>query len=252
MNCSDIISDLGYSCQCVDGEVMYIASPFSLGYDSERIGAYVCEKNGMAYITDDGDQLFTAQTHGLRLNVSKINKMKSLLEGYNVNITDSGEVAAWCEKEKISMFLPIYLEASIRLSSEIDSMFAAAQKNFHDVVSDILDEYMPRRVSKDVEYLGTSGHQISFPFVIDFNKPSQKIIQTISSNNGKSARWDQVLKTVGKLVEVKSDENPNGALVVIEPCDNEEVVMQARMALVDYAGVIELRDHSSLIKRLVA
>jgi hypothetical protein len=253
MNCSELIDSINYSCQQMSDGVTYISSPFSMGYDPETIGAFVLNKGGgRLYVTDDGNQLFTAHTHGLSLNKSKVERMSEILSRYGVSITETGEVAGWCDESSIREFLPRYLEASIRLSDEVWEMFSGTPRTFEDKVAELLEVSLPRRVKRDAILVGASGHQLSFPFVIDFGTPAQKVVQTIAANKGKQPRWSLVMQTLGKLVDLKAVDDGAQAFVVLEPSHNAETVRQVRSALVDYASVMELREQSKLIERLAA
>ncbi|MGQ7286043.1 DUF1828 domain-containing protein [Vreelandella venusta] len=252
MNCAHIIENVGFSCQKIKEDVTYISSPYSLGYDPERIGAFVLKQGGdKLYITDDGNQLFTAQTHGLTLNKSKTDRIVEVLSRYGVSLTESGEVAGWCTESSIREFLPRYLEASIRLSDEVWEMFSGAPSLFEDKVAKLLEAGLPKRVKRDATFIGASGHQLSFPFVIDFGTPSQKVVQTIATK-GEKPRWSLVMQALGKLVDLKAVDDSAKAFVVLEQSNDEAAFSQVRTALVDYASVMDMSDHSRLLKRLAA
>ena len=252
MNCAQIIENLGFSCQQLGDGVTYISSPYSMGYDPETIGAFVLKKgDGRLYVTDDGNQLFTAQTHGLSMNKSKMVRMSEVLSRYGVSVTETGEVAGWCDESNIRDFLPRYLEASIRLSDEVWEMFSGTPRTFEDKVAELLQDSFQNRLKRDAVFTGASGHQLHFPFVIDFGTPTQKVVQTIATK-GEQPKWHLVMQTLGKLVDLKAVDESTKAFVVLEPSHKSETVMQVRSALVDYASVMELRDHSKLIDRLVA
>lgn len=252
MNCAQLTEKTGFSCHQIQDGITYISSPYTMGYDPETIGAYVLDKgDGKVYVTDDGNQLFTAQTHGLNLNKVKMQRMDDILTKYGISITSSGEVAGWCDKSNVNDFISRYLEASIRLSDEVWEMFTATPKTFEDVVGELLENELPKRIKRDAVFIGASGHQLSFPFVIDFGTPNQKVVQTISTK-GKSLKWNLVLQSLGKLVELKSVDEEIKAFVVIENSENSESIHQARSALVEHASVMELRDHKKLVERIIA
>lgn len=252
MNCAQIIENVGFSCQKIKENVTYISSPYSLGYDPERIGAFVLKQGAdRLYVTDDGNQLFTAQTHGLSLNKAKTDRITEVLSRYGISLTESGEVAGWCTEASINEFLPRYLEASIRLSDEVWEMFSGVPKGFEDKVAKLLEEALPRRVKRDATFIGASGHQLSFPFVIDFGTSSQKIVQTIATK-GEKPKWSLVMQALGKLVDLKAVDDAAKTFVVLEHSDDEAAFSQVRSALVDYASVMDMRDQERIIKRLAA
>lgn len=252
MNCMQIKEAVGYGCSPVKDGVMYLNSPFTLGYDPETIGAYVLEEDdGGVYVTDDGAQIFTALSHGVTLSTRKSQRLNEMLNAYGLSITQQGEVAGRCRQEEVGPFFARYLEASIQLSDEISEMFPSAPKSFEDRVGEILDRQLPRRISRNVAFSGASGHQLVFPFVIDFDTENQKVVQTISTR-GQDPRWSTVMQALGKLVDFKEAHETARTFVVLESSAHGDVTRQAKSALVKYASVIEMTEPRDLTRRLDA
>ncbi|WP_404462959.1 DUF1828 domain-containing protein [Vreelandella aquamarina] len=253
MNCMLIKEALGYQCTPVKEGVFFLNSAFTHGYDPESLGAYVVDNGeGKLTITDDGNQLFTAQTHGVNITPRRIKKLDELLSAYQLSIKHTGEVTGTCREDEVGHFLARYFEASIRLTDAISEMFPGAPKSFEDRVGDILIKGMDRnRVTRNFTTVGSSGHQLTFPFAIDVNTDHAKVIQPISTR-GQDPRWSTVMQTLGKLVEFKQAHESTTAFVVLEPGANPEGAAQAKAALVKYANILEFSSDNQLLSRLAA
>mgnify|MGYP006408397655 FL=1 len=254
MNCMHIKEALGYQCTPIKEGVFFLNSAITHGYDPESIGAYVVDDGqGKVTITDDGNQLFTAQTHGVNINARRIKKLSELLAAYQLHIKNTGEVTGTCKEDEVGRFLTRYFEASIRLSDAIAEMFPGAPKSFEDRVGDILEKGIlnKKRITRNYTTQGSSGHQLTFPFAIDANTDHTKVIQPISTR-GQDPRWSTVMQTLGKLVEYKEAHENTQAFVVLEPGANAEGAAQAKAALVKYANILELSSDELLISRLAA
>ncbi|WP_083024062.1 DUF1828 domain-containing protein [Vreelandella lionensis] len=253
MNCMHIKEALGYQCTPVKEGVFFLNSAFTHGYDPESLGAYVVDDGqGKLTITDDGNQLFTAQTHGVNITPRRIRKLDELLSAYQLSIKNTGEVTGTCREEEVGHFLSRYFEASIRLSDAISEMFPGAPKSFEDRVGDILNKGLTKqRITRNFTTQGSSGHQLTFPFAIDANTDHAKVIQPISTR-GQDPRWSTVMQTLGKLVEFKQAHESTQAFVILEPGANAEGAAQAKAALVKYANILELSSDDLLINRLAA
>lgn len=252
MNCLQIKETLGYQCTPIKEGVFFLNSSFTHGYDPESLGAYVVDSgNGRMTITDDGNQLYTAQTHGVNLTAHRCKKLDDMLAAYRLSITADGEVAGTCKTDEIGHFLHRYFEASIRLSDAIWEMFPGAPKSFEDKVGDILKKGIPaRRITKNFTIQGASGHQLTFPFAIDAQTDHAKVIQPISTR-GQDPRWSTVMQTLGKLVEFKQAHESARAFVILEAGARSEGSQHAKAALVQYASVIK-HDNENLIHLLAA
>lgn len=253
MNCIQINEALGYQCTPVKEGVFFLNSAFSYGYDPESIGAYVVTNGqGSITITDDGNQLFTAQTHGINITARRVKKLNELLSPYHLSIKETGEITGSCLENEIGGFLTRYFEASIRLSEAVSEMFPDAPKSFEDRVGDILTKKVDeRRITKNFTTHGSSGHQLVFPFAVDIDTDHMKVIQTISTR-GLDPRWPTVMQTLGKLVEFKEVYEDTQALVVFEPGASVERTKQVKAALVKYASIIELDNDDRLLNCLAA
>lgn len=253
MNCMHIKEALGYQCTPVKEGVFFLNSAFTHGYDPESLGVYVVDDGqGNLVITDDGNQLFTAQSHGVNITKRRIEKLDKLLSAYHLSIKNTGEVTGTCRQDELSLFLPRYFEASIRLSDAISEMFPGAPKSFEDRVGEILNKGLARqRITRNFTTQGASGHQLTFPFAVDINTDHAKVIQPISIR-GQDPHWSTVMQTLGKLVEFKQAHENITAFVVLEPGANAEGAAQAKAALVQYANILELNNESLLINHLAA
>lgn len=252
MNCMHIKEALGYQCTPVKEGVLFLNSGFTHGYDPESLGAYVVDSGGgRITVTDDGNQLFTAQTHGVNVTPRRVKKMGDMLAAYNLSITAAGEVAGTCKPGEVGHFMQRYFEASIRLSDAIWEMFPGAPKSFEDRVGKLLTKGIDkRRITRDFTTQGASGHQLTFPFAIDAQTDHAKVIQPISTR-GQDPRWSTVMQTLGKLVEFKQAHESTSAFVVLEAGASNEGAQHAKTALVKYASIIE-HDNKELISHLAA
>lgn len=243
MNCTDLLPE--YTCRTMSKDVFYIESPYSLGFDGEHIGAFVQTlPDGNALISDDGQILFTAHTHGIKIRNSLLTRLTERVRPMGIELGQAGDFHTSCDASSVRVRLADFFEGCLGVSHELLNAFPSTPSAFDERLGEALKRRFPKRVKRAFSIVGASGHQYQFPFALDAGSPNQRLIQTVSGNT-QSLRWSSVTQALGALVDV-SRLSPEAPLFVIMEGGPQETVDQAKSALVEHASVIVYQNDSSL------
>lgn len=243
MNCVDLLPE--YACRAVRDDVFFIESPYSLGFDGEHLGAFVqALPDGNALITDDGQILFTAHTHGIKIRPSLLERLSARVRPMGIELGKAGDFHTSCNVGAVRERLSDFFESCLGVGHELQGAYPAAPSAFDDRLGEALKRRFPKRVKRQFSVVGASGHQYQFPFALDAGTPEQRLIQTVSGST-QSLRWSSVTQALGALVDV-SRLSPSASLFVIIEGGPQETIDQAKSALVEQASVIIYRDEDSL------
>lgn len=243
MNCVDLLPE--YACRAVREDVFFIESPYSLGFDGEHLGAFVQTlPDGNALITDDGQILYTAHTHGIKIRNNLLERLSERVKPMGIELGRAGDFHTSCKAASVRARLADFFEVCMGVGHELQASYPSAPSGFDDRLSVALKRRFPRRVKRAFSVVGASGHQYQFPFALDAGTPDQRLIQTVSGST-KSLRWSSVTQALGALVDV-SRLSPDSALFVIIEGGPQETIDQAKSALVEQASVIVYQDETSL------
>lgn len=243
MNCVDLLPE--YACRALREDVYFIESPYSLGFDGEHLGAFVQTlPDGNALITDDGQILFTAHTHGIKIRGNLLERLSDRVRPMGIELGTAGDFHTSCQAGAVRQRLADFFEGCLSLGHELQSAFPAAPSTFDDRLGEALNRRYPKRVKRQFSVVGASGHQYQFPFALDAGTPDQRLIQTVSGNTS-SLRWSSVTQALGALVDVSRLSRDAALFVVIEG-GPQDIIDQAKAALVEEASVIVYCDDDSL------
>ncbi|NRB54707.1 MAG: hypothetical protein HRU39_01815 [Salinicola sp.] len=243
MNCVELLPE--YACRALRGDVFFIESPYSLGFDGEHLGAFVqTMPDGNALITDDGQILFTAHTHGIKIRNSLLARLSERVRPMGIELGQAGDFHTSCKATSVRTRLADFFEGCLGVGHELQSAYPAPPSTFDERLGEALKRRFPKRVKRAFSVVGASGHQYQFPFALDAGTPEQRLIQTVSGST-QSLRWSSVTQALGALVDV-SRLSPDSSLFVIIEGGPQETIDQAKSALVEQASVIVYRDEDSL------
>lgn len=243
MNCAELLPD--YSCRAMRDDVLFIESPYSLGFDDELLGAYVQTlPDGSALITDDGHILYTAHTHGINLRGKLLDRLTESVRRFDMELGSQGDFHTHSPAGAVRDRLASFFEGCMGVGHLLKSAYPAAPASFDDRLGEALEHRFSKRVQRRFSVVGASGHQYQFPFALDGGTPNQRLIHTVSGST-QSLRWSAVTQALGALVDV-SRLTPSASLYVVIEGGPQDTIDQAKAALVEQANVIVYRDPQSL------
>ncbi|MBD1553591.1 DUF1828 domain-containing protein [Pseudomonas typographi] len=246
MNCAQIGEAFGLTCTHINKDLIYLESPISLPFDGTLIGAYVQDMGqGRVRITDNADILFHAMTMGVTPNTKKAAKIASIAADCHVNLSEHGELHASCAEKDVGYYMARFIEAASQIGLACDGWRPQPISRFEKIVSKALRIGFPKRVKRDFEVVGASGHDLRFQFALDFDTAHPKIIQTVSALEDKP-NWQSVYGTLGKMVDLKNASPSMKRLVILESAAPEEL-SRAASALAESATVLVFRTESQAI-----
>lgn len=247
MNCAQIGEAFGLTCTHINEGLIYLESPISLAFDGTLIGAYVRDMgHGRVRISDNADTLFHAVTMGVSPNTKKAAKLASIASECHVCLSDQGELHASCLEQDAGYYIARFIEAASQISLACDSWRPTPISKFEKIVSKALRAGFPKRIKRDFEVVGASGHDLKFQFALDVDTPHPKIIQTVSAQDDKP-HWQSVYSTLGKMVDVKNASPSMQRLVILESAESMDL-SRAASALAESATVLIFRHESQIIE----
>lgn len=238
MNCSLLTHRLGFTCHPVGDGLSYVQSPLVLSFDGQLIGAYVQDIGmGRVRISDNSDTLFTAMTHGIAPNHKRASYFSELASQSGVTLSEDGELYATCSEELASYYIARFIEAASRIGNACDDMLVPMVSKFERQVATVLRKSFPKRVRSNVALVGASGHQLSFPIVLDAGTDRPTAIQTIGSGRSGKPNWASIYGAVGKMGDLKNAGDGTRRAVILQAGEPESI-QQASIALAETAAVI--------------
>ncbi len=238
MNCADISRQLGFSCRNISEGLTYIQSPIALSFDGMAIGAFVQDLGkGLVRITDNSDILFTAMTHGIAPDQRRAKKFEEIARRSGISLSDNGELHAICQESETVFQFARFIEAAARIGDACGNMLAVDVPKFQRKVGSILAKRYKDRMRRDASLSGASGHQLSFPFVLNPGTASQMVIQTISAGSAGKPNWASIYGAVGKMGDLKNSGDTTRRTVILQRGE-EESTQQAMVALAETASII--------------
>lgn len=238
MNCTQLSAQFGFLCKPIREGLTYIESPLTLSFDGALIGAYVEEiGRGLVRISDNADILFTAMTHGITPDARRAKKFSALAVQHGVELSDGGELHAVCPQEQAGFYLARFMEAASRIGNACDDMLVVPVPKFERAVGKILAKRFGPKVRRSYSLVGASGHQLTFPFVLNPGTSNQMIIQTISSGSHGKPNWGSIYGTVGKMGDLKNSGDRTKRTVILQRGE-EDATNQATVALAETASIV--------------
>lgn len=216
MNCSDLISSLGFECMQLSERTMRVWSPFTYGPDGEFIGFFVEKTNAGYRVTDAAESLQHAESLGIQLSKKRLDFLRSVVGDPSL-ISPGGEIAASTNEAGLSETMAAVLNAAMAVSHlEFRWMPRGIEDSFTTEVGAKLDSVLPPgALKRNVVLVGASGHQIEIPFALTINE-ADTYVQPIASDNGR-VNWTNVYRGFGKMMDLKyAGAEPTRRVVVVD------------------------------------
>lgn len=246
MNCTQMSESFGLACTHINSGLVYLESPISLSFDGTLIGAYVQDiGQGRVRITDNANTLFHAMTMGVSPNANKATKLAAIAADCHMSLSDNGELHVSCSEAEVHYYMARFIEAASQISQACDAWRPAPISKFEKIVSKALRAGFPKRVKRDYEIQGASGHDLKFQFALDVDSGNPQIIQTVSSQDDRP-HWLSVYSTLGKMVDLKNAVPQARRLVILESA-NPSDLGKAASALAESASVLVFTTPTQLI-----
>ncbi len=238
MNCADISRQLGFRCRTIGEGLTYIQSPLTLSFDGLAIGAFVQDiGRGLVRISDNSDILFTAMTHGIAPDQRRAKRFAEIANRSGMSLSENGELHTICDEDQVGFQIARFIEAASRIGDACGDMLDVHIPKFQRRVGGILSKRYKDRMRRDFALSGASGHQLSFPFVLNPGTDDQMVIQTISAGSAGRPNWASIYGTVGKMGDLKNSGDRTMRTVILQQGE-EESTQQAMVALAETASII--------------
>lgn len=231
-----------------------LASPFTVPGDGGSITAYIVAEGERYRVTDDGDSLFNAATHGVVLTQSRRNVLNDIAGASGVSLAQDGELLRYATEDELPVAVTALIEAAANVSFACSTYRPRPSSVFERAVGAVLAAAYGPRLVRRIELPGDSGRQLQFSFGLDVSGPDATVIQVIPTRQG-SVDWSNVHKQVGKFDDLIYNEAIKvQRIAVLEPTDdpslNEAMNSLHRKARVlIYAGAEHLVQHLDALTR---
>lgn len=217
---------------------MYVQSPLTLAFDGLLIGAYVQDiGRGLVRITDNADILFTAMTHGIAPNAKRAKTFGAIAQQSGLSLSENGELHTTCPADQAGFYVARFVEAASKIGNACDDQLVVPVSKFERTVGAILAKRFKKRMRRQFSLVGASGHQLTFPFVLNPGTPSQMIIQTISAGRDGKPNWASIYGATGKMGDLKNSGDTTHRTVILQDGD-PDAIQQATVALAENASII--------------
>lgn len=251
MNCTELISRMGFECEAVGARTLRVYSPFTYPFDGEHVGLYV-QQNGDNYrVTDNAESLFHASSFGIKISKKRLETLRTIC-GPTVSISDGGEITATGEEYKVGGMLTAVLNATLAVSHmEPSWMPRSRNAEFTEEVAEIISNVVGERMHRNERVTGASGHQLEIPIVIDVST-GRRFVQPIAYGTDR-IDWDNVYRGFGKMMDLKNaGADDEARTVVIEDTYRDTEIPKAVTLLANCANVVYFSNLHGWLERLVA
>ncbi len=224
MNCTDLISDLGFRCKMINGDLIRVWTPFTYGEDGEVLAFYVEKLADQFKVTDNAASLMHASSMGINLSTARMEKLRRLW-GDDVTVSGGGEIAKVVNADCLKDAVASVINASMIVSHNESSWLPKPRStSFNEEVGKVLAETVGENMlRRNVTVSGASGHEIEIPFVIERDN-RQTFIQPVAYGDD-SVDWDNVYRGLGKMLDLKSAgaEDESRAIVIEDTVPDDEI-----------------------------
>jgi hypothetical protein len=199
-------------------------------------------------VTDDGDVLFNAATHGVDLTPSRRAALKDIAGACGVTLAEDGELFLDCDEAVLTEAVASLIEAAGRVAFASVAHRPRPTSQFERLVGNSLFRAFGPRLTRRPEVVGSSGHQLTFSFGLDVGKRGGALIQVVAAKKG-AVDWDNVYKQSGKFEDLQHNELLDvRRFVVLEPVaaeglDKAAVVLHRSARPVIYDGPARLLEY---------
>lgn len=252
MNCTELMSSLGFDCESIGARTVRLHSPFTYPTDGEHIGLYLLEQDGDHFrVTDNAESLFHAAALGINLTKRRIDSLRRIA-GPSVEISDGGEIFSRASRENVGQIVTAVLNASLA-ASHMEPAWAPRSRNaeFTEAVAQVLRDEVHDRLLKGIQVTGASGHQIEIPLAV--RQGNQTIYIQPVGYGEERVDWDNVYRGFGKMMDLRNAGAEDGTrAIVIEDAANDPELPKAITLLSNCATVIYFSKLVPWAKKLAA
>jgi len=200
----------------------YLESNWSFPHDGTLIGAYiVAVDDGCVRVTDDGDIVFNAAVAGADITRPRAARYRALAEEYGLMLGDDGIISTTCSLDELPYAVARYMQAAGAIAHASLKHRPRDEERFERVIGTLLEAKFGKRVTRRPEVMGISGHQLQFPFALDFDGDSPALIQTISADDDKT-QWKAVYEAGGKFSDIRSARPDLRLIAILESAKDTE------------------------------
>lgn len=200
----------------------YLESNWAFPDDGTLIGAYiVAAEDGRVRVTDDGDVVFNAAVAGAEVTRNRATRYRKLAEGFGLSLGDDGVMSTTCGVDELPYTVARYMQAASAIAQASLKHRPRDDGRFERVIGTLLEAKFGKRVTRRPEVTGISGHQLQFPFAIDFETNSSALIQTISADDDKT-QWKSVYEAGGKFSDIRSARPDLRLIAILEAAKDTE------------------------------
>lgn len=241
MNCTSVISEMGFTCREIGGDTLRIWSPFTYGNDGDVIALYV-EKTPQGYrVTDNCESFMHASAMGISLTPAKLDAVRRASTHPDC-VTSGGEIVAYVEDKDVGIGVARVLNASLAVS-HFESAWKPRIKSdtFTKTVGNVLEESLGSRLLRNVTVTGASGHQLELPLAVQSGK-RVLYLQPISTNAENRIDWKSIYAGFGRMADLKqAGIEPGSRIVILEEASDPSEMKSALTMLNDSANVVQFR-----------
>lgn len=200
----------------------YLESNWAFPHDGTLIGAYiVAADDGCVRVTDDGDTVFNAAVAGADVTRSRAGRYRALAEQYGLMLGDDGIMSTTCNLDELPYAIARYMQAAGAIAHASLKHRPKNDERFERVIGTLLEAKFGKRVTRRPEVVGISGHQLQFPFALDFKENGAALIQTISADDDKT-QWKSVYEAGGKFSDIRSARPDLRLIAILEAAKDTE------------------------------
>lgn len=174
MNCSGLISTLGFECEEVaaqdGGTVLCIDTPFRF-FDDDSIAIYARQAGAHLHLFDEGESLAHVMSLGFSLrDRRRWTPFRHIATRFGVNLTDNGELEIWAREGQASSAFARMISVILGISEwERENIGLPADAHWLIQEAELyLRAWKPHvEIVRDVEMCGLSGKSHKFAFEFD-------------------------------------------------------------------------------------
>jgi hypothetical protein len=202
MNCSTLISSLGFECRPLGEGALRIWSPFTYGQDGECVGLYVEDQGATFRVTDNAEAVCHAMSMGVSLSKARMEALRKAIPA-DVQLSPGGSMYMTVREPELPSAIASVLSASMAVG-HFEAQWAPRMRGaqFTSRVAELLVPAFGGALNRDVQVLGASGHQLELPFLL-LLKTRPTYIQTVSSDE-ESIDWNNVYAGFGKMMDLRN------------------------------------------------
>lgn len=200
----------------------YLESNWTFPGDGTLIGAYIlAAEGGRVRVTDDGDVVYNAAVAGAQVTRSRASRYRAMAEAFGLTLGDDGVMSETCRIEDLPYAIARYMQAASAIAQASLKHRPKDNERFERIIGMLLEAQFGKRLTRRPEVVGISGHQLRFPFGLDFNGPAAALIQTISADDDQTS-WKSVYEAGGKFSDIRPARPGLRLIAVLESAKDTE------------------------------